>query len=357
MEALEESHRKKPRSLKVRRNNTARRRARKKEEKRSERENVGNSNMPIGFDTAANTHCDDEGVENVMMQRKIDELEAEKSRLHKHAVYFHYRWKKSEKQLNGDTRSLTSLDRSHLRFDNKVGEGTFGTCYQAKYGSNTVAVKEIKAETLTADISTEAAILNCLRHPNLPILFGVCFDKSPFLIVTTFHGIEGNDSSTTMHNALCNGLVSSHIRPHWLAILHCIATAIQYIHVNDILHNDIKSNNIVVEKCNEGFSVVLVDFGKSTEVSKSKTYPEFDEETKKKYEAKFPYLAPELKNGKGTQTKSSDIYSFGYLMKLVSHTLSNRDLSPLYHQCKNTCPKDRPAIDEIKEKLGEMIKG
>ena len=37
MEALEESHRKKPRSLKVRRNNTARRRARKKEEKRSER--------------------------------------------------------------------------------------------------------------------------------------------------------------------------------------------------------------------------------------------------------------------------------------------------------------------------------
>ena len=222
-----------------------------------------------------------------------------------------------------------------------------------------MAVKEIKAETLTADISREAAILNCLRHPNLPILFSVCFDKSPFLIVTTFHGIEGNDSSTTMHNALCNGLVSSHIRPHWLSILHCIGTAIQYIHVNDTLHNDIKSNNIVVEKCNEGFSSnVLVDFGKSTEVSKSKTYPEFDEETKKNTRQNFRmWHQTELKKGKGTQTKSSDIYSFGYLMKLVSHTLSNRDLSLLYHQCKNTCPKDRPTIDEIKEKLGEMIKG
>ena len=132
MEALEESQRKKPCSLKVRRNNTARRRARKKEEKRSKRENVGNSNMPIGFGTAANTYCDYEGAKNAMMQRKIDKLEAEKSRLHKHAVYFHYRWKKSEKQSNGEARSLTSLDQSHLHFDNKVGEGTFGTCYQAK---------------------------------------------------------------------------------------------------------------------------------------------------------------------------------------------------------------------------------
>ena len=86
-----------------------------------------------------------------------------------------------------------------------------------------------------------------------------------------------------MHNALCNGLVSSHIRPHWLAILHCIATAIQYIHVNDILHNDIKSNDIVVE----GFSAVLDNFGKSTEVSKSKTYPEFHKEAKKKVRQNF----------------------------------------------------------------------
>ena len=34
-----------------------------------------------------------------------------------------------------------------------------------------------------------------------------------------------------------NGLVSSHIRPHWLTILNCIAAAIQHIHTHEILHN------------------------------------------------------------------------------------------------------------------------
>ena len=88
MEVQEESQGKKTRSLKVRINNTARRRARKRKER--ERENVGKSNMLVAASsgTATNMNNDDEGAKNVTLQRKIEELEADKLRLHKHAVYY-----------------------------------------------------------------------------------------------------------------------------------------------------------------------------------------------------------------------------------------------------------------------------
>ncbi len=63
------------------------------------------------------------------------------------------------------------------------------------------------------------------------------------------------------------------------------------------------------------------------------SHAEFDKEQEQKYGEKNPYLAPGLKSGGGRQTIHSDIYSFGYLMKVVSHTLNDRELSTQYHSC------------------------
>ena len=237
----------------------------------------------------------------------------------------------------------------HLSVVEKVGEGTFGVCSRSKYGSLNVAIKQFKHQNKD-EIAKEARILSTLRHPNLPLLVGVCFETIPFMVVTTFHSI-GKGPSTTMHDALTRGLLGSSIRPHWINILHCIAMAIKYVHHHNIIHNDIKSNNIVIEEESNSFSGVLVDFGKATAANEGKTYPIFDGKEKKYYDEKYPHLAVELRNGGGTQTSSSDVYSFGYVMKLVSHTLKDRLLSTLYRSCRSVCPDDRPNISNVEQSI------
>jgi serine/threonine protein kinase len=219
-----------------------------------------------------------------------------------------------------------------------------------------VAVKEIKNASLENNTIEEARILHRLRHPNIPLLVGVCFDQYPYLIVTTYHSIENGftSQSTTLFNALDLNTVGCDLRPHWLGILHDLSTAVSYVHGQNIIHNDIKSNNAVVEKQGENYSAVLIDFGKATAVNDGKIYPEFDDAEEEKYQRKFPYLAPELKAGGGRQSEASDVYSFGYLMKVVSHTINDRELSTLYHMCKDVSPTKRPKMTEVEEALKKL---
>ncbi|XP_028393198.1 probable CTD kinase subunit alpha homolog [Dendronephthya gigantea] len=348
------------RSLGNRRENTRRRREIKrklrklaKDEGSKQTNNISNDTIGTGL---ANEVRHTSG-ENPTHLENIKKLEEENSRLHKHAVYFHYRWKKSQEETKTKCQpKLIELDRKHLHVDGKVGEGTFGNCFLAKYGSLKVAVKEIKSESLNEKITREAEILHSLRHPNLPLLLGVCFQKSPFLIITTYHSVETEDAllSTTMCTALSENIVSSDLRPHWLAILHDLSMAICYIHEKNIIHNDIKTNNVVIEKHGKCFTAVLIDFGKATAANNGKSYPEFGEKEREKYERKYPYLAPELKSGGGKQTVRTDVYSFGYLMKVVSHSLENRELSSLYHSCKNISELNRPNMHEIENSLEKL---
>ena len=67
-------------------------------------------------------------------------------------------------------------------------------------------------------------------------------------------------------------------------------------------------------------------------------------------------MAPELKSGGGRQTVYTDVYSFGYLMKVVSHRLNDRELSALYHLCKNVSPNNRPKMPEVEKALNNLLR-
>ena len=90
-----------------------------------------------------------------------------------------------------------------------------------------------------------------------------------------------------------------------------LCAGIQYLHDKlKILHNDIKSNNVVLDGCNISESeAVLVDFGKATYQICPKVY-ETPADT-----GKFRHLAPELGQTKGKQTTKSDTYSLGFMIR------------------------------------------
>ena len=254
-----------------RRKNTRRRRQNKKQERKRKREELtketnDEGNISTEAPCLANEQMVASGETSSFEMEELQRLKEENNRLHKHAVYFHCQWKKSEEKAES-SGNLKELDKNHLVIDEEIGEGTFGLCYRATYGTIKVAVKEIKSASLDRQIVKEAEILQSLRHPNLPLLLGVCFNKSPYLIVTTYHGFESDviTESTTMHNALCHhDIVSSNLRSHWLLILRDLSAAISYVHQQGIIHNDIKTNNVVVEKHDDNYSAVLIDFGKAT---------------------------------------------------------------------------------------------
>ena len=70
------------------------------------------------------------------------------------------------------------------------------------------------------------------------------------------------------------------------------------------------------------YSVVLIDFGNATEVTKGIIY---NHPTKKEavlFSKMNPHLPPEVCSGKNPLSRASDIYSYGKLLHLFTNTFS-----------------------------------
>ena len=135
-----------------RRKNTRRRRQNKKQERKRKREELtketnNEGNISTEAPCLANEQMVASGETSSFEMKELQRLKEENNRLHKHAVYFHYQWKKSEEKAKS-SGNLKELDRNHLVIDEEIGEGTFGLCYRATYGTIKVAVKEIKSASL-----------------------------------------------------------------------------------------------------------------------------------------------------------------------------------------------------------------
>lgn len=126
----------------------------------------------------------------------------------------------------------------------------------------------------------EATVLNSLGdHPNLPFLFGVCTEKEPFSLVLQFYG-EGGKCLTL------NKVVKARMlkKQSTAKVFQEILKALEYIDVKGYVHNDLKANNVILDRRDDEFHPILIDFGKSKEILKVEGY--------KKRAAN--YIAPEV---------------------------------------------------------------
>ena len=230
----------------------------------------------------------------------------------------------------------------------QIGRGAFGTCYKGHFLHFTICCKLLKNCT-NADImfKREALFLSKCSHSNLPWLFGMNTDKN--MLVFSYH--EYCSSSVSVHKLLCDRSCSSVVidQEHWKSFLFDIISAIKYLHDISIIHNDIKSDNIVIDEC--GPKAVVIDLGKACYLQEGLRYSLSNEE-KLRYKHDHPQIAPDLRDGYCIQSTATDIYSFGRVLEGIIKKNLNLQLNiPLLQSLLPLCLSynscDRPQTSDL----------
>lgn len=141
-------------------------------------------------------------------------------------------------------------------------------------------------------------------HEGLPLIFGVITAKEPLCLVTQFHGMY--EQSATLQQAANASMITP---SECLQTFAEICLALQHVHSRGFLHNDIKANNVILERRRDSkkYNAILIDFGKSTKAS---TILPSVSSRKRSHPPTKSYLAPEVLKRRQYST-ASDIYSVG----------------------------------------------
>ncbi|KAL3751344.1 hypothetical protein ACJRO7_012205 [Eucalyptus globulus] len=205
---------------------------------------------------------------------------------------------------------------------NELGDGGFGTVYYGKLqNGQEVAVKRLNKHKhlRVKQFMNEVKILTRLRHKNLVLLYGCTSHHSHELLL--------------VYEYVSNGTVADHIHGRkakltmlpWHARMRIAietATALAYLHASDIIHCDVKTNNILLDK---NFSVKVADFGLSrlipNDVSHISTAPQ----------GTPGYVDPEYHQSYQL-TEKSDVYSFGVVLIELISSKTAVDVSRARHE-------------------------
>ena len=201
---------------------------------------------------------------------------------------------------------------SELIIEREIGKGAYGKVYKAKYDGREVAVKSmalLKDERERNWMKREISLLKQVRHPNVTEFIGISKDpENNLLIVMEF--VPGGE--------LYPLLQKEDLEIDWplrLKIAHDVASALAFMHARNIIHRDIKSENLLVD---DAWNIKLCDFGFARAI-------ESREKTRMTMCGSPYFNAPELLLGKAYNEKA-DVFAFGILLcEVITRAAVNLD--------------------------------
>ena len=212
----------------------------------------------------------------------------------------------------------TTLYNGLYTIEKVLGSGGFGITYKAKQSGldKTVCIKEFfiegkcvrytQAKTIFLQGVTqemfekyrqkfveEAKLLSNLNHKNIVRVNHVFDENNTSYMVMDY--IEGTTLQTIVEK---KGSLEYSLAVNYLGQ---IAEAVQYIHARNILHRDIKPDNIMITP---DYLAILIDFGSAREFVEDKTQQHTAMLTR-------CYAPPEQYNTVSRKGSYSDIYALG----------------------------------------------
>jgi len=199
---------------------------------------------------------------------------------------------------------LQEIAHADLEYGDILGEGGFGTVYQGVWHDSTVAIKQLKQQSLTedsvAELHAEATIMSQLHNPHVLQFYGFCFDAPHFALVMEY-----------MPEGSMYGLLHSDQALGWDARTTMgidIGAGLAYLHKRDILHRDLKSMNVLLYQQGGQYRCKLTDFGLSKIKTETKTI------TADSGQGTLAWMGPELFGRRAVYAKASDIYSYAVVL-------------------------------------------
>uniref|UniRef100_A0A3P8WD21 non-specific serine/threonine protein kinase n=2 Tax=Cynoglossus semilaevis TaxID=244447 RepID=A0A3P8WD21_CYNSE len=241
-----------------------------------------------------------------------------------------------------------------------VGKGAFGFVWKAvrRCDGQEVVVKFISKARIVSDcwvddpmlgrVSQEIAILTRVQHHNIVKVLEVFENGSYFQMVMEKHG-DGLDlfEFIDMQPRLDEPLASY--------IFRQLVAAVFYLRTKNILHRDIKDENIIIDKC---FHIRLIDFGSAAMMAPRKLFYNFC--------GTLEYCSPEVLQGNPYEGPELELWSLGVLLytllfsenpfcdvgeiltaKLKTPFPLSPDLSDMLYGMLNPDPVQRMTLDQL----------
>ncbi|KAJ1287360.1 hypothetical protein BS78_02G003900 [Paspalum vaginatum] len=280
--------------------------------------------------------------------------------------------------LTSNVQVISNEDLEDLR---EMGSGAFGTVFHGKWKGTNVAIKRIKnscfmlpspqADKLITEFWREAAIISKLHHPNILAFYGVVNNGPGETLATV--------TEFMVNGSLKKVLLRKDKHLDWrkrIMVAMDAAIGMEYLHSKDIVHFDLKCDNLLVNVNDPSRPICKVaDFG----LSKMKQATLVSGGMR----GTLPWMAPELLTLSGTKVSEKiDVYSFGIVMweiltgedpydgmhygGVIGGILSNTLRPPvpaschpewrkLMEQCWSTEPERRPSFTEVASRLQAIL--
>ncbi|XP_072037431.1 mitogen-activated protein kinase kinase kinase 12-like [Amphiura filiformis] len=258
--------------------------------------------------------------------------------------------------------SIGKLEAGNIDLHEIIGEGRFGSVRRVSFKKPYKGYKGAAGKTVVYGLGKkEVETMRQLKHPNIVDFLGICETVGCNLILMEYA------PNGSLHDYLHDPSkpLSHELQRKWA---YESALAIEYLHVQNFLHKDIKPQNCLLFQDN---LLKLSDFGLSREIEESQT-------TSSQKGLTFRYMAPEIhvgnKHGRAIFSEAADVWAYGMVLleictrkppfeHLEWHRVAfevgsgntepsipegcHKELSYIMQQCWNSDPKERPTMSFI----------
>jgi len=267
--------------------------------------------------------------------------------------------------MNGAAVSMIPAEQ--IQIISELGSGSSTKMYKANYQHSEVALKKFTGTSSAVKITKETDIIKSLHHPYVVQYLGIC-QMSYTEMYTVSEYVPGGDLAQQLRRRKEAEGTNELVKPRMVGQ---IASAMSYIHDQQVIHGDLSARNILVRgDTDDMYDIIL----KLTNFSKSRR---FSDPAAKDSHMPVRWTAPEcLKSG--VATHYNDVWAFGVtaweiyndgdipyggkkdeevtsaLRSGLTLSMSYEPLRDIITQCWHDDEKKRPSWKEINTVISEL---